>query len=591
MRVYTDRKSRNHGARGVVEQQGRTAAQLVDNRTSTAVQRDLLTTIDISPKQAVQCKLLESRFGRTVQLRSDEEETLQGKFATAPLPRRSEQKPNNSGLPDHLRSGIERLSGLSMGDVTVHHNSPEPAQLHAHAYAQGTDIHLAAGQEQHLPHEAWHVVQQKQGRVKPTMQMKGSVKVNDDAALEREADVMGQKALQGGAAPSSRALKAAGVASPVVSRYVKPNWITRAWYSFPDNFTIADDGTAATGQRGDKILYATAARRVEANNRLKAAGSPVVIAVHQNGGQFNLASGYGGKTITRLEPRMDPTALPLAGVKVDKQNAITETPADCQKTAERVTGKNLRAVGSSITGGGNLPRLQRLDTLAQASNLGDPERIALANAFIKCLELNTQANACHTAYKTHRNDPDQDAMVNVNMPTFQRSPGTLNVIPAAVVVTAIRVGDLGDRTTQLIAQRKKAQTALTQLEAKHKLNAAGQQAERKREKLDKYADPDYGEAYASVQGGSRVPGKGLWNFHWGGIIMKTATDNITLENHASLNNPTAWDIRMYGRPRSEPVRKGKTGRPKLVEPKDGQSWHEQWSLEDFGDNPSTMTGR
>jgi hypothetical protein len=26
------------------------------------------------------------------------------------------------------------------------------------------------GQEQHLPHEAWHVVQQKQGRVKPTGQ-------------------------------------------------------------------------------------------------------------------------------------------------------------------------------------------------------------------------------------------------------------------------------------------------------------------------------------------------------------------------------------------------------------------------------------
>ena len=27
------------------------------------------------------------------------------------------------------------------------------------AYAQGSDIHLAPGQEQHLPHEAWHVVQ------------------------------------------------------------------------------------------------------------------------------------------------------------------------------------------------------------------------------------------------------------------------------------------------------------------------------------------------------------------------------------------------------------------------------------------------
>ncbi|HAP61901.1 MAG TPA: hypothetical protein DCR93_21180, partial [Cytophagales bacterium] len=38
----------------------------------------------------------------------------------------------------------------------------------------GTDIHLAPGQQKHLPHEAWHVVQQKQGRVKPTLQPKAS---------------------------------------------------------------------------------------------------------------------------------------------------------------------------------------------------------------------------------------------------------------------------------------------------------------------------------------------------------------------------------------------------------------------------------
>lgn len=101
---------------------------------------------------------------------------------------------NNTGLPDHLKTGIEQLSGLSMNDVSVHYNSSKPAQLQAHAYAQGTEIHVASGQEHHLPHEAWHVVQQKQGRVKPTAQLKGKVAINDDAGLEREADVMGAKA-------------------------------------------------------------------------------------------------------------------------------------------------------------------------------------------------------------------------------------------------------------------------------------------------------------------------------------------------------------------------------------------------------------
>jgi hypothetical protein len=47
--------------------------------------------------------------------------------------------------------GIENLSGFSMSDVKVHYNSDKPAQLQAHAYAQGTDIHLASGQEKHLP--------------------------------------------------------------------------------------------------------------------------------------------------------------------------------------------------------------------------------------------------------------------------------------------------------------------------------------------------------------------------------------------------------------------------------------------------------
>ena len=81
-----------------------------------------------------------------------------------------------------------------MSDVTVHKNSDKPAQLNAHAYAQGTDIHLGPGQEKHLPHEAWHVAQQKQGRVEPTKQFKGEVPINDDEGLEQEADEMGKKA-------------------------------------------------------------------------------------------------------------------------------------------------------------------------------------------------------------------------------------------------------------------------------------------------------------------------------------------------------------------------------------------------------------
>lgn len=122
---------------------------------------------------------------------------------------RSDLKPahHSGGLPAPLKAGLENLSGISMNHVRVHYNSPRPAQLQAHAYTQGGDIHIAPGQEKHLPHEGWHVVQQAQGRVRPTFQLRGQmaspVHVNDDAGLEREADAMGERA----AAAGERALQ------------------------------------------------------------------------------------------------------------------------------------------------------------------------------------------------------------------------------------------------------------------------------------------------------------------------------------------------------------------------------------------------
>ncbi|MES2328706.1 MAG: DUF4157 domain-containing protein [Bacteroidota bacterium] len=146
-----------------------------------------------------------------VQRVGEEEEPMQGKFE--PVQRKTShtvqledgdsaasaaKAKNKTGLPDNLKSGIENISGIGIDDVKVHYNSEKPSQLKALAYAQGTDIHVAPGQEKHVPHEAWHVVQQKQGRVKPTMQMKQGVPVNDDAGLEHEADVMGAQALAKG---------------------------------------------------------------------------------------------------------------------------------------------------------------------------------------------------------------------------------------------------------------------------------------------------------------------------------------------------------------------------------------------------------
>jgi hypothetical protein len=117
-----------------------------------------------------------------------------GNQATVAHVQRKGSEGGGAGLPPAIKSGIESLSGISMDGVKVNYNSSAPAAIGASAMTQGNEIHVAPGKESHLVHEAWHVVQQRQGRVAPTV--RPGVPVSDAVALEEEADVMGAKAVQ-----------------------------------------------------------------------------------------------------------------------------------------------------------------------------------------------------------------------------------------------------------------------------------------------------------------------------------------------------------------------------------------------------------
>jgi len=197
MSIYADKvqKNRSKTDENIVSQMKmntESISKFQDNRPEATAQMKLndLANSSIRVKQLKSFQELSNSSQRVIDATQLHSVTNESQYQIV------QKKENSTGLPDGLKSGIETLSGYSMDDVNVHHNSDKPAQLSAHAYAQGSDIHLGSGQEKHLPHEAWHVVQQKQGRVKETTQMHGSVKINDDKSLEREADVMGSKALQ-----------------------------------------------------------------------------------------------------------------------------------------------------------------------------------------------------------------------------------------------------------------------------------------------------------------------------------------------------------------------------------------------------------
>ena len=99
---------------------------------------------------------------------------------------------------------MENTFGHNLSNVRINTNSSLPAKVGAIATTQGNRIDFAPGHynphtslgQKLIGHEAWHTVQQKQGRVKPTLQMKTGHLVNDDAGLEREADVMGERVAQ-----------------------------------------------------------------------------------------------------------------------------------------------------------------------------------------------------------------------------------------------------------------------------------------------------------------------------------------------------------------------------------------------------------
>ncbi|MCO4805372.1 MAG: DUF4157 domain-containing protein [Flavobacteriales bacterium] len=225
-----------------LKKSNRSAPKTLDNRPQAAAQQKLQDLVKDSP-----------RANQTAQLKAMvENSTVDGQSII-------QKKENNTGLPDNLKSGMENLTGQSLDDVQVHRNSDQPAQLNAHAYAQGTDIHLGPGQEKHLPHELAHVVQQKEGRVQPTKQLKDKVAINDNAALEKEADDLGAQATKGGNDSTAQLKSKSGISdAPIQRKWVEDGgvqmwdvmdggvaWFAKGpeemWYNIPDESLVAPD--------------------------------------------------------------------------------------------------------------------------------------------------------------------------------------------------------------------------------------------------------------------------------------------------------------------------------------------------------------
>ena len=103
-----------------------------------------------------------------------------------------------SPLPADTKEKMQGLFGADFSSVRVHTNSALPP-AGAEAHTVGNDIFIKSGKyDPHtsdgrrlLGHELTHVVQQAKGQVKVKPGGNG-LNINDDPALEREADMMGK---------------------------------------------------------------------------------------------------------------------------------------------------------------------------------------------------------------------------------------------------------------------------------------------------------------------------------------------------------------------------------------------------------------
>ena len=133
-------------------------------------------------------------------------------------PRQSVTREGAVPVPARMRSGGSCACGgecprceapgttdtSPLDGVRVHFNSQRAQDLGALAFTQDRQIHIVPGQwapdtaagRDLLGHELGHVLQQRRGRVAPNARL-GATALNDDGALEREADTLGQRALRG----------------------------------------------------------------------------------------------------------------------------------------------------------------------------------------------------------------------------------------------------------------------------------------------------------------------------------------------------------------------------------------------------------
>ncbi|HEY8401456.1 MAG TPA: DUF4157 domain-containing protein [Cytophagaceae bacterium] len=466
--------------------------------------------------------------------------------ATSVAQRKEAENSSNglsSTLPGDLKGKMENSFSTDFSDVKIHKDSSEAAQLEAQAFTRGNDIHFAPGTynpasekgQQLLAHEMTHVVQQRSNKVTPTTQLNGQA-INDDPALEKEADVMGAKALKGEKNNLSAGKSSTSGAAVTQGYFIKKHKSKR--------FKIADDLSLAVKiGYPNHLLYAKPGMVATANSKLKAVGSGIELIETSTEETF---------TFDNKKEKLK-KVLPKNTQNNTKGNKM-KLWADCGKS------------NSVVVGGSSRKAIYKDGSTLEKTSSGSPSSM---KAEIMQNWLNKKYSDVNTSTSTK--SKIKSILDSAKVYDTEISKVLTDYSKAK---TDTEKETLADKYHSLVDQK-----AEKLWEYYNSLPSSTRDSIDKELGINRYATPEIGQGYTTSSGGSPVAGyeNNTWNFHWGGVVMESTDtkDKVVLENYAvgnaSVENKK-WEFAMYGTV------------------KEGQTFHDIHSdTNQHGTSPTTMT--
>ena len=534
-----------------------------------------------------------------------------------------------AALPATVQTKMGNAFNFDFSGVRAHEGGQAQA-MGALAYTQGSQVHFAPGQYQPdtargqelLGHELAHVVQQSEGRVAATTQLKG-VGINDDSGLEREADDWGARAARGESVGRGGAAGAAiGGSDAPVQRFKdyatagEEDSKKQKHWANATALRVADDGTAAIARAsiaGSQEMYVQGSRLSGINGDLKTAHAP-----------FKLVKSSGSVTGAIPGDLEQPAAMldrvkPVDAADPTKDKTI---PDDCGNAARTVTGavadgKSLHAgyndkAGKHATTAYTDPEMMKYEIMV--NHFGDKipkattvlaevgaaitKSTALANQvephvadFAKLREAVEKASAAAQAivkeFDTLKaahdlkvkaiessGDSDKDDQKKNAEQTFADAKKAIQ----ARFAVAKQAYDDADKQWQAFLDKdvsgKKLRDVIKEYVAADKvrtdliaeimgpyqgMKTSEQEAFDEKAGINRYANPGVGEAYTISSGGPPKSSRSTWNFHWGGVIFKSTTGSDNITMENYAGNQTdEWYFQMYGVPTKGNARTGQT---------------------------------